>query len=88
MVLTDDGGRTWRVGGRPPFSGAVFGAAFVPGAGAALVAVGPKGAGLSRDGGVTWAGLDTVSYWGIGFGSSGVGWLTGPQGRITRISVR
>lgn len=88
VVLTEDGGRTWRPGGRPPFSGAVFGAAFVPGAGASLVAVGPKGAGLSRDGGVTWASLDTLSYWGIGFSPWGVGWLTGPQGRITRVTVR
>ena len=88
VVITADGGRTWRAGGRPTFTGAVFGAAFVPGAGAALVAVGPKGSSLSRDGGETWAALDSLAYWGIGFSPSGTGWITGPGGRITRVSTR
>jgi hypothetical protein len=88
VVITADGGRTWRAGGRPTFTGAVFGAAFVPGAGATLVAVGPKGSSLSRDGGQTWAALDSLAYWGIGFSPSGTGWITGPGGRITRIATR
>ena len=88
VVITADGGRTWRAGGRPTFTGAVFGAAFVPGAGAALVAVGPRGSSLSRDGGETWAALDSLAYWGIGFSPSGTGWITGPGGRITRVSTR
>ena len=88
VVITADGGRTWRAGGRPTFTGAVFGAAFVPGAGATLVAVGPKGSSLSRDGGETWAALDSLAYWGIGFSPSGTGWITGPGGRITRVSTR
>lgn len=86
--LTADGGRTWRAGGRPTFTGAVFGAAFVPRAGATLVAVGPRGSSISRDGGGTWAALDSLAYWGIGFAPSGTGWITGPGGRITRISTR
>lgn len=88
VVITADGGRTWRAGGRPTFTGAVFGAAFVPGAGAALVAVGPRGSSLSRDGGETWAALDSLAYWGIGFSPAGTGWITGPGGRITRVSTR
>jgi photosystem II stability/assembly factor-like uncharacterized protein len=88
VVMTSDGGRTWRAGGRPTFTGAVFGAAFVPGAGATLVAVGPQGSSLSRDGGETWAALDSLAYWGIGFSPTGTGWITGPGGRITRISAR
>ena len=88
VALTSDGGRTWRVGGRPTFAGAVYGAAFVPGAGATLVAVGPGGANLSRDGGMTWATIDTLSYWGIGFSPRGTGWLAGPRGRITRVTLR
>ena len=88
VVITADGGRTWRAGGRPTFTGAVFGAAFVPGGGAALVAVGPRGSSLSRDGGETWAALDSLAYWGIGFSPSGTGWITGPGGRITRVSTR
>ena len=87
MALTSDGGRTWRVGGRPRFAGAVFGAAFVPGSGT-LVAVGPGGADLSRDGGMTWTAIDSLAYWGIGFSPQGTGWLAGPRGRITRVSGR
>lgn len=88
VALTDDGGRSWRPGGRPIFSGAVYGAAFVPRAGATLVAVSPNGANLSRDGGLTWSSLDTLAYWGIGFSPRGTGWITGPRGRIARITLR
>jgi photosystem II stability/assembly factor-like uncharacterized protein len=88
VAITSDGGRTWRRGGRPLFAGAVFGAAFVPGAGASLVAVGPNGSNLSRDGGMTWTMLDTLSYWGLGFSPGGTGWLAGPRGRITRVTLR
>ena len=88
VAITSDGGRTWRPGGRPLFAGAVFGAAFIPRAGASLVAVGPGGANLSRDGGATWAAMDTLAYWGIGFSPEGTGWLAGPRGRITRVAPR
>jgi len=88
VAMTADGGRTWRLGGRPTFAGAAFGAAFVPGAGSTLVAIGPNGSSISRDGGDTWAALDTLAYWGIGFAPSGAGWITGPGGRITRIAAR
>lgn len=88
VALTMDGGESWTAGGRPSFPGAVFGAAFVPGTEGTLVAVGPRGASASRDGGRNWAPVDTVSYWGIGFAPDGVGWLVGPGGRITRIGVR
>ena len=88
VALTSDGGRTWRPGGRPSFPGAVFGAAYVPRAGGpTLVAVSPKGASVSYDGGTAWARLDTLAYWGIGFAPSGTGWITGPRGRITRIRL-
>lgn len=88
VALTTDGGRKWIKGGRPTFPGAVFGAAFVPGSEATLVAVGPRGASASRDGGRSWVPVDTVSYWGIGFAPDGTGWMVGPGGRITRIGVR
>ena len=86
VALTDDGGRTWRLARRPAFPGAVFGAAYVPrAAGPTLVAVSPKGASVSYDGGNRWARADSLAYWGIGFAPSGTGWITGPRGRITRI---
>ena len=45
VAVTRDGGRTWSLAGRPPFTGAIYGGRYVPGAAApALVAVGPRGA--------------------------------------------
>lgn len=85
VAVTSDGGRTWRLGGRPGFPGAVYGAAVVPSRPGSVVAVGPKGIAYSTDEGSTWTTLDTLSYWSVGFASRRVGWAVGPAGRITRI---
>jgi photosystem II stability/assembly factor-like uncharacterized protein len=85
VAVTDDGGRTWRLAGRPTFAGAVYGSVVVPGRAGWLVAVGPRGLDYSSDNGATWVGLDTLAYWSVGFGSSTVGWAVGPSGRIKRI---
>lgn len=85
VIVTIDGGRTWQLAGRPPFPGPVFGLAFVPGRGNTVVAVSPKGAAWSADGGVTWEALAAGDYWGIGFGKDGAGWIAGPNGRIGRV---
>jgi photosystem II stability/assembly factor-like uncharacterized protein len=88
VALTNDGGRTWVLGGRPRLRGPVYGAVFVPDARApTLVAVGPGGADLSADGGRSWQALDTLAYWSVGFASPRAGWAVGPGGRITRLSV-
>lgn len=88
VAVTDDGGRTWTLAGRPSFAGPVFGGVWVPGASPpTLVAVGPKGAAVTRDGGATWMAIDTLSYWAVGFASPRAGWAVGPGGRITRISL-
>ncbi len=86
VVITHDGGRTWSKGGHPSFPGAIFGAAYVPGTPATVVAVGPRGASWSADDGRTWTALDTLSYWSVGFASRRNGWLVGPAGRITKVS--
>jgi photosystem II stability/assembly factor-like uncharacterized protein len=89
VAITADGGRTWRLGGRPSFSGAVYGSAYVPRAATpTLVAVGPKGAALSRDDGRTWTQVDTLAYWAVGFASPSAGWAVGPNGRITKLVPR
>ncbi len=87
VAATDDGGVTWRLSGRPVLAGAVYGAAYVPGAPTpTLVAVGPNGADWSPDEGLTWSSGDTASYWGLDIASPAAGWLVGPEGRIVRIS--
>ena len=88
VAVTEDGGRTWRLAGRPARPGAVFGGAFVPGAPTpTLVAVGPTGVAVSTDFAATWTTIDTLSHWSVTFGGPGVGWAVGPDGRVTRIDV-
>ena len=87
VVATHDGGATWALGGRPPFSGAIFGGTYVPGARTpTAVAVGPKGAAWTRDDGATWTAVDTAAYWAVGFASPRAGWAVGPRGRIVKLS--
>jgi photosystem II stability/assembly factor-like uncharacterized protein len=88
VAVTTDGGTTWRRGGDPPFNGAIYGAAYVPGAvPPALVVVGPGGMAQSRDDGRTWVKLSADPYWAVGFASPRAGWAVGPAGRITRIRL-
>lgn len=87
VARTSDGGRAWTSGGRPPFGGAVFGSAFVPGSDPrVLVAVGPGGAALSRDEGATWSALTPQGYWAVGVAGRRA-WMVGPGGRITRLDL-
>lgn len=87
VAVTHDGGATWAIGGRPPFAGAIFGGAWVPGARTpTAVAVGPRGAAWSRDGGSTWVAIDSSAYWAVGFASPRAGWAVGPRGRIVKLS--
>jgi len=61
-------------------------AAFVPGTkGRGVVAVGPGGSDVSRDGGATWAALGDDGYHAFGFArGAAVGWAAGEQGRVAR----
>jgi len=88
VARSTDGGQTWSRGGVPPFTGAVYGAAYVPASDPpALVAVGPGGAAASFDHGASWALLDSADYWGLGVAGTSVGWLVGPGGRVTKLSL-
>ncbi len=88
VAITNDGGASWTLAGRPVFFGAVYGASVVPGVQRAVVAVGPGGMDLSLDNAATWTSLDTLSYWAVGFASPQAGWAVGPEGRITKIELR
>ncbi|HEY5985841.1 MAG TPA: sialidase family protein, partial [Streptosporangiaceae bacterium] len=87
VAITEDGGRTWQRATSQTFSGAVYGAVVIPGRPGWLLAAGPRGLDYSKDDGRSWASLDTLAYWSVGFGSKDVGWAVGPKGRITRIVV-
>ena len=86
VAITSDGGATWALGGRLPFAGAAYGAAYVPGTGA-LLAVGPGGVGLSRDDGRTWVLVDDRTFWGVAAASASAAWVVGPEGRVVRVML-
>jgi photosystem II stability/assembly factor-like uncharacterized protein len=88
VIVTRSGGRSWSLGGRPPFGGPVYGLAYVPSRAGTVVAVGPKGAAWSADDGRTWRRLDDKDHWAVAFAADGTGWAVGPGGRISKISFR
>jgi len=87
LLLTEDGGHTWRIASSPGLTGVQYGVAHA--GEQSYVSVGPTGSSVSRDGGTTWTRLD-----GPGFNTvscpdrSGVCWSAGEQGRIARMTVR
>ena len=86
-AATGDGGRSWMPRAGPPMASGAWGGVYVPGARRpTLVAVGPAGSAWSADEGVTWARIDTLNYWSVGFASPRAGWAVGANGRITRLS--
>ena len=88
VAVTEDGGATWTMTGRPSFPGPVYGAVYVPGTSqATLVAVGPMGVAYSVDHGASWVTLSEEDHWSVGFASAQAGWAIGPEGRISKISL-
>lgn len=81
---TVDGGASWHPPLVPP-RGYRSCVAWVPGAHATVVACGPTGTDLSRDGGRTWHPLGNVGYHAVAFTPSGdAGWAVGSDGRVAR----
>jgi photosystem II stability/assembly factor-like uncharacterized protein len=87
LLLTEDGGHTWRIATNPGLSGVQYGVAHA--GEQSYVSVGPTGSSVSRDGGVTWTrlegpGFNTVSC----LPRSGTCWAAGEQGRIAWMTLR
>ena len=86
IAFTFDGGRTWERGKSPQLP-TIYGCTHVRSTDEqGIVAVGPKGIDISRDGGSTWTSLSKLDHWSVAFGSPNIGWAVGPLGRITRIT--
>jgi len=83
VVLTDDGGRTWRVAKGPLPIGYLSSASYIPGS-SSVVAVGLAGTAFSSDNGETWRMVDSTAYNSVRFEAPNAGWAVGPKGRLAR----
>jgi len=88
IALTSDGGAIWT----PPaarlrsFRSAV---AYVPSSrGDTLVAVGPAGSDISRDGGRTWSPLGDHGFHALSIAPNGTAWAVGEKGAIGKLELR
>jgi len=97
VARSNDGGKTWQLGGRTTFPGAIYGLSYVrtirhdddhdSEEDRRVVATGPSGASWSPDEGRTWYSLDGLTnFWAVAFASPRAGWLVGTDGRIVKIS--
>jgi photosystem II stability/assembly factor-like uncharacterized protein len=87
-AATADGGESWTPVGWPGLRGAVYGAAYVPGASTpTVVAVNPHGVAVSRDDGKSWNVIDDSSAWSVGAASPSAIWIVGPRGRVVRLGL-
>lgn len=85
-AVTSDGGATWTLVKRPTFSGAVYGAAVVPGMPGYVVAAGPKGLDWTGNDGRSWTSLSRAAYWAVDCISRDTCWAVGPGGRISHVT--
>ena len=87
-AVTSDGGRSWRSPQGSGPGGYRSAVAYLAGAqGPTLVAVGPTGADLSRDGGETWTRFGDTGFHAVGSAGMGAGWAVGEDGRIARFDM-
>ena len=86
VAFSRDGGATWSLRAPLPLASGAWGGVYVPRSTPAIVvAVGPSGAVLSRDEGLSWTVIDRANYWSAGFASPRAGWAVGAKGRITKL---
>ena len=88
IVVTSDGGATWTLpaGRLRSFRSAV---AYVPSRrGETLVAVGPAGSDISRDGGRSWSPLGDQGFHALSIAPNGTAWAVGEKGAVGRLDLR
>jgi photosystem II stability/assembly factor-like uncharacterized protein len=84
VLVTSDGGITWKLVGRSAPAGVRYGVRYVNAdRGAVMAAVGPTGFGYSHDGGASWVTVDTLNAFTIAI-TARAAWTAGPNGRIVR----
>lgn len=84
--ITRSGGRSFVAGGRT--HGYRSGVAYWANAWGVVIAVGPSGSDVSRDGGRTWRTFSRAAYDGVDCTASGACWASGPDGGVARLTWR
>ena len=85
-AFTIDGGKSWTLTSQPISKGAFYGSTSVNfGDRNFTFASGPKGLDYTSDFGQTWTQLDSANYWAVNIHDSGVGWVSGKDGRVMKI---
>lgn len=77
--MSGDGGQNWMLSTRQVFgyrSGVAYNTAKI------VIAVGPTGSDVSRDGGMTWTNFDSDWYDGVQCTTDGTCWASGTNGRV------
>jgi photosystem II stability/assembly factor-like uncharacterized protein len=82
LLLTDDGGKSWRIGSSPGLVGVQYGVFHVRGG--SYLAFGPGGSAWSGDRGRSWARLEGPGF-NTGSCAGKVCWAAGIEGRIGRL---
>lgn len=86
IALTTDAGSTWSLPGPARLRSFRSGVAYVPGAKAqTVVAVGPAGSDISRDGGRTWSPLGDEGFHALSIAPDGYAWAVGENGAVSRL---
>ena len=86
VALTADGGRTWS--GATRLRGFRSAVAYLPGrSGRVLLAVGPGGSDLSRDGGRTWAAIGDEGFHAASVAPDGSAWAVGEKGSVAALRL-
>jgi photosystem II stability/assembly factor-like uncharacterized protein len=85
LLLTGDGGRTWRGAAHDGLTGIQYGVAFA--GGRSFISTGPPGSAMSPDGGLSWMRLEGPGYNSVSCaGALAACWAAGTQGRVARLS--
>jgi photosystem II stability/assembly factor-like uncharacterized protein len=88
VARSDDSGATWTASEPTPATGFLSGVAYLnSGSGGSVLAVGTEGSALSRDGGRTWAQLDSLSLNVVmRSGNNGAVWAAGAHGLVVHLA--
>ncbi len=87
--FTVNGGSIWSLAEPPNYTGSIYGAGLTKINDQKIVLVaGPKGLDYSVDLGTTWLALDSANYWAVKVSGNGIGWATGTNGKIKKITIK